>query len=61
MDDVKQRAMRTRVSAERSEWATFAIELAVRTQDLDIFSDVVEWSKRFLRDPVRSLSVPGYP
>jgi hypothetical protein len=44
--------MRGREPPERLRWAEGAVDLAARTKSVDIFVEVVEWSKRFMRDPV---------
>ncbi|KAJ5912340.1 hypothetical protein N7504_001223 [Penicillium tannophilum] len=48
--DMKQQATRGRESDERLRWARAAIHLASETNCVDIFCDLVDWSKRFLRD-----------
>ncbi|KAJ6111185.1 hypothetical protein N7486_003420 [Penicillium sp. IBT 16267x] len=48
--EMKQRATRGREPDERLRWAHAAIRLATETKCLDIFCDLVDWSKRFLRD-----------
>lgn len=55
---MKERATRGREPDERFRWASAAIRLASETKCLDIFCDLVDWSKRFLRDQVRIMATP---
>ncbi|KAL4779414.1 hypothetical protein BJX76DRAFT_361800 [Aspergillus varians] len=50
--EMKQKSMRGREPPERLRWAQQAIKLAVKTGSVDIFAEIVEWSKRFIRDPM---------
>ncbi|KAL4987777.1 hypothetical protein BDW68DRAFT_160422 [Aspergillus falconensis] len=50
LDEMRHKSMRAREPAERLRWAKSAVELAARTSSVDIFAEVVEWSKRFIRD-----------
>ncbi|KAL2853249.1 hypothetical protein BJY01DRAFT_244219 [Aspergillus pseudoustus] len=52
ISEMKQKATRAREHDERRRWAEKAIKLAVKTSSIDIFSETVEWSKRFIRDPM---------
>ncbi|CRG84051.1 Receptor-type tyrosine-protein phosphatase zeta [Talaromyces islandicus] len=49
---MKTKAEKAREPDGRSKWAERALTLAAKTESFDIFSDVVKWSKRFLRDPL---------
>lgn len=57
IDEMKRSAMRAREPPERLRWAKPAISLAVEIPSVAVFGDLVEWIKRFLRDPVRFLSL----
>ncbi|GFF36796.1 hypothetical protein IFM51744_03239 [Aspergillus udagawae] len=48
----KRRATRDRDPQQRLTWATATLRFAIASMSLDIFQETVEWSKRFLRDPV---------
>ncbi|RLL95651.1 hypothetical protein CFD26_102472 [Aspergillus turcosus] len=48
----KRRATRERDPQGRLTWATTSLQFAIASKSLDIFQETVEWSKRFLRDPV---------
>lgn len=50
--EMKTKATKACEPDGRSKWAERALTLAAKTESFDIFSDVVKWSKRFLRDPV---------
>lgn len=52
INEMKQKSMRQRDHSERLVWAETAIQVAARTKSLEIFCDIVDWSKRFLRDPL---------
>ncbi|KAH8691475.1 hypothetical protein BGW36DRAFT_388391 [Talaromyces proteolyticus] len=52
IDKMKQKATRAREATGRLYWANKVIKVALETQSLDIFNDVVKWCKRFLRDPL---------
>lgn len=48
----KRRATRDRDPRGRWTWATGSLRIAIASKSLDIFQETVEWSRRFLRDPV---------
>ncbi|GFG13347.1 hypothetical protein IFM5058_06401 [Aspergillus udagawae] len=48
----KRRAMWERDPHGRLAWANATLQFAIASKSLDIFQETVEWSKRFLRDPV---------
>ncbi|KAF7172544.1 hypothetical protein CNMCM6106_006696 [Aspergillus hiratsukae] len=48
----KRRATRDRDPQGRLTWATASLQFAIASKSLDIFQETVEWSRRFLRDPV---------
>ncbi|RHZ45462.1 uncharacterized protein CDV56_103721 [Aspergillus thermomutatus] len=48
----KRRATRERDPQGRLTWASAALRFAIASKSLDIFQETVEWSRRFLRDPV---------
>ncbi|KAL4994406.1 hypothetical protein BDV10DRAFT_189076 [Aspergillus recurvatus] len=50
LDEMRRKSMRAREPVERLRWAKSAVELAAITSSVDIFAEVVEWSKRFIRD-----------
>jgi hypothetical protein len=56
---MKLRATRGREPDERLRWTKAAINLASVTKCLDIFCDLVDWCKRFLRDQVRTIVSPA--
>ncbi|KAL2853654.1 hypothetical protein BJX68DRAFT_265117 [Aspergillus pseudodeflectus] len=50
--ELKQKSVRAREPPERRRWTEQAIKLAARTSSVEIFADIVEWSKRYIRDPL---------
>lgn len=53
LGELKQRSERERYADQRLGWIRTAVRVASASMSLDIFHQVVEWTRRFLRDPVR--------
>lgn len=52
LDEIKKRAERERDPEARLTQANIAVRLAQASVSLDILQQVVEWTRRYLRDPV---------
>ncbi|KAL4811713.1 hypothetical protein BDW67DRAFT_189415 [Aspergillus spinulosporus] len=50
LGEIKQRSVRAREPAERLRWALLAVKLAAKTNSVDIFAEIVEWTSRYIRD-----------
>ncbi|PGH28138.1 hypothetical protein AJ80_00028 [Polytolypa hystricis UAMH7299] len=52
LQNVQQRAVRSRVADDRLTWAECAVDVAVSSKSVDLLNTVSIWARRFLRDPV---------
>ena len=52
LEDVKKHAERDRDAGQRLLWAKKAVDVALKSASVDLFKSVLEWTRRFLRDPV---------
>ncbi|RDW84028.1 uncharacterized protein DSM5745_04354 [Aspergillus mulundensis] len=50
LDDMKLKSMRGRQPHERLQWAKSVVKLADTAGNLDFFAEILEWSKRYIRD-----------
>lgn len=51
--DAKRKAERNSDAGERLNAAKYAVKVAVQCKSVKLLNDVVTWTRRFLRDPVR--------
>lgn len=52
LEDIKKHAERDRDAEQRLLWAERAVDVALHSASVDLFKSVLEWTRRFLRDPV---------
>ncbi|KAE8141671.1 hypothetical protein BDV38DRAFT_237306 [Aspergillus pseudotamarii] len=50
--EMQEQGKRGRDHEHRLKWAGAAIDAALATSSVDIFTSVVQWTKRFMRDPL---------
>ncbi|KAH8719502.1 hypothetical protein GQ44DRAFT_761974 [Phaeosphaeriaceae sp. PMI808] len=63
IENRKKKAQLAAVSEQRTFYAKSALAYSVASDDFDLYEDTLEWTKRFLRDPLvfRGLYPPTYP
>jgi hypothetical protein len=51
LDEFKKRAHQGKEGVDRLRWAKLVVSVAIRTRDIDVVKEVVEWSQRYQGDP----------